>query len=98
MALKEKAVDSPDAAGKADGNSVAIFNPEVMEEPDAKPKKIAKIEEVVTERKAKDILEQAKEKAKIIPSFDTVQVEPTGKALIAGRAEPAPKSWSSSMP
>jgi hypothetical protein len=28
------------------------------------------------------------EKAKIIPSFDTVRVEPTGDALIAGRAEP----------
>ena len=88
VALEERAVDSPDAAGKADGNSVAIFKPEVMEEPDAKPKKIAKIEEVVKEREAKDILEQAKEKAKIIPSFDTVQVEPTGEALIAGHAEP----------
>ncbi len=28
------------------------------------------------------------EKAKIIPSFDTVRVEPSGEALIAGRAEP----------
>ena len=28
------------------------------------------------------------EKAKIVPSFDTVRVEPTGEALIAGRAEP----------
>jgi nucleoid-associated protein YgaU len=28
------------------------------------------------------------EKAKIVPSFDTVRVEPTGDALIAGRAEP----------
>lgn len=27
-------------------------------------------------------------KAKIVPSFDTVRVEPTGEALIAGRAEP----------
>ena len=31
---------------------------------------------------------QPVEKAKIIPSFDTVRVEPTGDALIAGRAEP----------
>ncbi len=31
---------------------------------------------------------QPVEKAKIIPSFDTVRVEPTGEALIAGRAEP----------
>ncbi len=28
------------------------------------------------------------EKVKIVPSFDTVRVEPTGAALIAGRAEP----------
>jgi nucleoid-associated protein YgaU len=28
------------------------------------------------------------ETAKIVPSFDTVRVEPTGEALIAGRAEP----------
>ena len=28
------------------------------------------------------------EKANIVPSFDTVRVEPTGEALIAGRAEP----------
>src|SRR6185503_17546160 len=28
------------------------------------------------------------ETAKIIPSFDTVRVEPTGEALIAGRAKP----------
>ena len=31
---------------------------------------------------------QPVEKAKIVPSFDTVRVEPTGVALIAGRAEP----------
>ena len=29
-----------------------------------------------------------RETAKIVPSFDTVRVEPTGEALIAGRAEP----------
>ena len=55
VVLEEKAVDNPDAAGKADSNSVAIFNPEVKEEPNAKPKKIAKIEEVVKEREAKGI-------------------------------------------
>ena len=41
-----------------DGNSLTIFKPEVKEEPDAKPKKIAKIEEVVKEREAKGIPEQ----------------------------------------
>jgi hypothetical protein len=51
--LAETAVDKPDAAGKADSNSVAIFNPEVKEEPNAKPKKTRKLEEVVKERAAK---------------------------------------------
>ena len=55
MVLEEKVVDNPDAAGKADSNSVAIFNPEVKEEPAAKPKKTMKIEEVVKEREAKGI-------------------------------------------
>ncbi len=63
--LEEKVVDNPDAAGKADSNSVAIFNPEVKEEPDAKPKKAKKVEEVVKERKAKGIpeLEQPTDQA-----------------------------------
>jgi hypothetical protein len=56
--LEEKAVDKPDAAGKADSNSVAIFKPEVKEGPDAKPKKTRKVEEVVKEREAKAITKQ----------------------------------------
>ena len=55
MVLEEKAVDNPDAVGKADSNSVAIFNPEVKEEPNAKPTKTKKVEEVVKEREAKAI-------------------------------------------
>jgi hypothetical protein len=62
VALEEKAVDNPDAASKADSNSVAIFKPEVKEEPNARPKKIAKIEEVVKEREAKGITEQEQPK------------------------------------
>ena len=58
VVLEEKAVDNPDAAGKADSTSVAIFNPEVKEETNAKPKKTRKIEEVVKEREAKGIPEQ----------------------------------------
>ena len=56
--LEEKAVDNPGAAGKADSNSVAIFNPEVKEEISAKPKKTRKVDEVVTERKKKGIPEE----------------------------------------
>jgi hypothetical protein len=53
--LKEKTVTSPDAAGKTDANSVAIFNPDIKDAADAKPKKTRKVEEVATERKAKGI-------------------------------------------
>ena len=53
---------------------------------------VAKVEEpaAVEPPKAVELLApvQPVEKAKIVPSFDTVRVEPTGEALIAGRAEP----------
>ncbi len=58
VVLEEKAVDNPDAVGKADSKSVAIFNPDVKEEASAKPKKTRKFEEVVKERKAKGIAKQ----------------------------------------
>ncbi len=53
--LVEKAVTSPDAAGKIQNNSVAIFNPEVNVDTAAKPKKEVKVEEIVTARKAQGI-------------------------------------------
>lgn len=53
--LEEKTVASPEAAGKTDNNSIAIFNPEVKDAANAKPKKTRKVEEVVTERKAQGI-------------------------------------------
>ena len=53
---------------------------------------VAKVEEpaVVEPPKAAEPVAPAQpiEKAKIVPTFDTVRVEPTGEALIAGRAEP----------
>jgi hypothetical protein len=55
VALEEKAVDNPVADGISDGNSLTIFKPEVKEEPNARPKKIATVEEVVKEREAKGI-------------------------------------------
>ena len=56
--LEEKTATSPDAVGKTDANSVAIFNPDIKDATDAKPKKIRKVEEVATERKAKGICGQ----------------------------------------
>ena len=50
---KERQADNPEAAGKADDNSVAIFNADVQDEPQAKPKKVRKTEEVAQDRKSK---------------------------------------------
>ena len=55
-ALVDKPVGNPDALGKTDANSIAIFNPDVKTETNAKPKKVLKVEEVVTQRKANGIL------------------------------------------
>ena len=53
---------------------------------------VAKVEEPAVVEPPKAVAPAAPvqpvEKAKIVPSFDTVRVEPTGEALIAGRAEP----------
>jgi hypothetical protein len=53
--LAEKPVSTPDAVGKTDPNTVAIFNPDVKAEDTAKPKKTLKVEQVITDRKAKGI-------------------------------------------
>jgi hypothetical protein len=52
---EERAADKPESAGKADDNTVAIFNAEVQDEPEAKPKEVKKVEEVAKEREAKGI-------------------------------------------
>ena len=74
--LEEKAVDNPDAAGKSDSNSVAIFNPEVKEEPNAKPKKTRKIEEVVKEREAKAIPEEEQPSGEAATTADEPVLKP----------------------
>jgi hypothetical protein len=55
VALTEKPVDNPDAVGKTDSNSIAIFNPDVKVDANAKPKKAVKVEQVITDRKAQGI-------------------------------------------
>ena len=78
VALEEKAVDNPDAAGKADSKTVAIFKAKVNEEPDAKPKKIAKIEEVMKTR------EPTKVSSRTV-NLDTVDYDQTGNIVFGGR-------------
>jgi nucleoid-associated protein YgaU len=71
----------------------------VVEPAPAPPTEVAKVEEpplVEPPKPAEPVIAaepppaaaEPVEKAKIVPSFDTVRVEPTGDALIAGRAEP----------
>jgi hypothetical protein len=79
VALEEKAVDNPDAASKADSTSVAIFIPEVREEPAAKPKKTRTVEEVVKEREAKDIPEQ-EQPEQTATTIDEPATKPKDKA------------------
>jgi uncharacterized protein DUF6600 len=76
VVLEEKAVDNPDAAGKADSNSVAIFNPEVKEETAAKPKKTRKIEEVVKEREAKGIPKEEQPSSEAATTTDEPVIKP----------------------
>lgn len=83
--LVEKSVNTPDAVGKVDGNTVAIFNPVVAADTTAKPKKALKVEEVVTERKTKGIEPQD------VPADETSATAPAadkkGKPVVP--AEPA---------
>jgi hypothetical protein len=53
--LEARPVDNPNAAGKTDPNSVAIFNPDVPAGPGAKPRKPVKIDQVITDRKMRNI-------------------------------------------
>jgi hypothetical protein len=64
VVYEEKPAESPEAAGRADGNTVAIFNPEVKEEPQAKPANVKKVEEVAQEKKASGALPE-------VPAADT---------------------------
>ena len=76
VVLEEKAVDNPDAVGKVDSNSVAIFNPEVKEEPNAKPTKIKKVEEIVKAREAKGIPDEEEPSGQAVTTTDEPVTKP----------------------
>jgi hypothetical protein len=57
VVYEEKPADNPEAAGKQmEGNAIAVFNPEVKDEKDAKPPKLKKADEVAKEKKASGTL------------------------------------------
>ena len=57
-----KQASNPAAAGKTEGETVAIFDAEVKEDPVAKPKKVTKVEEVEKKKQALAIEEPELEK------------------------------------
>jgi hypothetical protein len=64
VVYEEKPAESPEAVGPADGNAIAVFNPVVKEEPQAKPANVKKVEEVAQEKKASGALPE-------VPAADT---------------------------
>ncbi len=54
-----KAVSNPEAAGKTEGTTLAVFDPEVKDEPVRKPKKLKKLEEIEKKKEALKIEEPA---------------------------------------
>ena len=85
--LQEKAVTTPDAAGKIEANSVAIFNPEVKVDTNAKPKKAVKVEEVVTARKAEGI--QPEDVPADQPAANAPKLDKNGKPIAPTDQPPA---------
>ena len=85
--LVEKPVSNPNAAGQTTGNSVAIFNPDVAADTNAKPQKALKVDEVVTARKAQGIQPAdvpADQPAAAAPAVDKAApaVDKNGKPII----------------
>ena len=71
--LIEKPVTDPNAVGKTDATSVAIFNPDVKVDTTAKPTKALKVEEVVSARKAQGVQPEdltSDQPAAAVPTLD----------------------------
>jgi hypothetical protein len=66
VVYEEKPASEPEAAAKVEDNAIAVFNPEVKEEPNAKPPKLKKAEEVKQEKKRAGTL--PKEPAEAAPA------------------------------
>ena len=58
VVYEERPVDRPEEAGKLQQNTIAVFNPEVKEEPATKPRKLKKTDEVVKKKRALRALQE----------------------------------------
>jgi hypothetical protein len=92
VVYEPKPADSPEAAGKAEGQAIAVFDAEVKEEPGAKPAKAKKAEEIAKEKKSTGMVPQepasgtASEAPAAEPEGQAVQgdqpaAEPQGQAV-----------------
>jgi hypothetical protein len=72
VVYEPKPADSPEAAGKAEGQAIAVFDAEVKEEPGAKPAKARKAEEIAQEKKSSGMVPEE-------PASGTVSQEPTAE-------------------
>jgi Family of unknown function (DUF6600) len=88
VVFEEKPADSPEAAGVAEGNSVAVFNPQVKEEPQAKPAKLKKVEEVAAEKKASGTLPREPAADTAAPTQPTEPSSTEAEAPAAEQGQP----------
>ncbi len=73
VVYQPKPAETPEAAGKAEGQAIAVFDAEVKEEPGAKPAKARKAEEIAKEKKASGTMPEE-------PASGTASQEPAAEA------------------
>ena len=106
VVYEPKPADSPEAAGKAEGQAIAVFDAEVKEEPGAKPAKARKAEEIAKEKKSTGMVPQepasgtASEAPSAEPEGQAVQGEQPAKKKVqdtTGKTEEQPAAGTESQ-
>jgi hypothetical protein len=88
VVYEEKPAESPEASGIAKGNAVTLFKPEVKEEPQAKPAKVKKAEDVAAKKKASGTLPEEPAVQKAAPAETTEPSSTEAEAPAAEKAQP----------
>jgi hypothetical protein len=88
VVYEEKPAESPEASGIAKGNAVTVFKPEVKEEPQAKPAKVKKAEDVAAKKKASGTLPEEPAVQKAAPAETTEPSSTEAEAPAAEKAQP----------
>src|SRR5829696_1314600 len=96
VVYEPKPAESPEAAGKAEGQAIAVFDAEVKEEPGAKPAKARKAEEIAKEKKSSGTMPEepasgtASQEPAAAPEGQAVQGEPVEKKKAQEATEEQP--------